>query len=482
MNGPNIGDQHSKLSSSTPQYPGSRAETASWRDIYGNVWTFGGFGYDGKTTRTPRVLNDLWLWNATTKVWTVVRQEHGDKGKVRLMPQARHGAAACGVTGIMFILFGGMELQGNTLYDTWIYNIKSSRWLPLYIHSSRQRVKVTHPPRRSHAATWCTKDSLVVFGGQDGISGHLLNDMWMLSLRKLTWVQTLDTSIFHGAPVDHLFPVPRSGATTWAGSDESLYLFGGNKNPKQLQGHLFHAATHLADTAALLADLWLFSLHNTSWTLIHTGLPLKPDVHNDVGVMEFPGQRQHSTSWDDEDNNLWLFGGEGIRDIFADMPRSQLLSDLWVYNVTLRQWVCCRRGTSYGDTYSHRGQRQTVSPTGRREATVWQYNNIVYITGGFGYDGRHKLAYLNDMWLHLRVNSSIPLYVNRKIESEHRKHHGLSGGIVFAISLFTFGGAVLIMGLYCFVKNIGNLPSFHHNSSRYNVKYSKIFDEANVET
>ncbi|KAI0226180.1 hypothetical protein LSAT2_023144 [Lamellibrachia satsuma] len=123
MNGPNIGDQHSKLSSSTPQYPGSRAETASWRDIYGNVWTFGGFGYDGKTTRTPRVLNDLWLWNATTKVWTVVRQEHGDKGKVRLMPQARHGAAACGVTG----------------------------------------------------------------------------------------------------------------ATTWAGSDESLYLFGGNKNPKQLQ-------------------------------------------------------------------------------------------------------------------------------------------------------------------------------------------------------------------------------------------------------
>jgi len=148
----------------------------------------------------------------------------------------------------------------------------------------------------------------------------------------------------------------------------------------------------------------------------------------------------------------------------------------------LKQWVCWTRGTSSGvDVYSHQGQRQSVSPTGRSGATVWQYNDIVYITGGFGYDGRHKITYLNDMWLYLPNNTSIPLHESKDIEGDPRRHHGLSGGVVFAISLSTFGGAVLIMGLYCFVKKFGNLPNFHR-SSGYNVRYSPLFDEAHVGT
>lgn len=480
MNGPNLGDQHSQLSSlDTPQYPGSRSGTASWRDTGGNVWMFGGFGLASKTTRIAHVLNDLWLWNATIGLWTLVKQKHGDE-KVRVVPQARHQAAACGVAGIMFILFGGMGPQGEPLYDTWIFDIKLSMWLPLYVHTSTERVKMIHPPARSHAAAWCTRDSLVVFSGQGGTGGFLLTDMWMLSLRNLTWVQLVDRPGIGSASGDDRVPLPRAGATTWTRSGGSLYLFGGNKNPRQTQDHLLHEAAHLTDTTVLLADLWLFSIHDFTWTSLHSGSPSEPPGQNDVGARECPGHRHLSMSWGDSDSHLWLFGGNGLKDIFADKTRSDMLSDVWTYHLTLKQWLCRTRGASPGDAvYNQRGQRQPVSPTGRRGATVWQYNDIVYITGGFGYDGRRKIAYLNDMWLYLPANASIPLYVSKEVE--RRKHSGLSGGAVFAISLSTFGGAVLIMGLYCFVKNFGNLPNFHR-SSGYNVRYSPLFDEAHVGT
>jgi len=483
MNGPNIGDQHSVLSSlDTLQYPGSRSGTASWRDPSGNVWMFGGFGLDSRTTRTAHVLNDLWLWNATSGMWALVNQKRGDDEKMRAVPQPRHHAAACGVPGIMFILFGGMGPQGEPLYDTWIFDIKSSKWLPLYIHTSRERVKMSHPAARSHTAVWCTPDSLVVFSGQGGTGGLLLRDMWMLSLRNLTWVPLVDRPGVSSASGADRVPLPRTGATTWVRTDGSLYLFGGNKNPTQTQGHFFHEAAHLLDTTVLLADLWLFSIHDASWTLLHRGSPSRPPGQNDIGAKEYPGPRHLSMSWGHSDSNLWLFGGNGLKDIFADKTRSDMLSDLWLYDVMLKQWVCWTRGTSSGvDVYSHQGQRQSVSPTGRSGATVWQYNDIVYITGGFGYDGRHKITYLNDMWLYLPNNTSIPLHESKDIEGDPRRHHGLSGGVVFAISLSTFGGAVLIMGLYCFVKNFGNLPNFHR-SSGYNVRYSPLFDEAHVGT
>jgi N-acetylneuraminic acid mutarotase len=40
--------------------PGGRDYPTSWRDASGNLWLFGGFGYD--STRTEGDLNDLWKY------------------------------------------------------------------------------------------------------------------------------------------------------------------------------------------------------------------------------------------------------------------------------------------------------------------------------------------------------------------------------------------------------------------------------------
>ena len=47
--------------------PGARQEAATWTDSKGNLWLFGGNGYDG--SGTLGYLNDLWELNPATKQW-----------------------------------------------------------------------------------------------------------------------------------------------------------------------------------------------------------------------------------------------------------------------------------------------------------------------------------------------------------------------------------------------------------------------------
>src|SRR5205085_7991268 len=49
--------------------PGSRVDTRAETDASGNVWMFGGYGYDN-TLFGVGDLNDLWRYNTTTNQWT----------------------------------------------------------------------------------------------------------------------------------------------------------------------------------------------------------------------------------------------------------------------------------------------------------------------------------------------------------------------------------------------------------------------------
>ena len=50
--------------------PGSRTRAASWRDSSGNLWLFGGDGYD--SAGTTGELNDLWKYDPAANQWTWV--------------------------------------------------------------------------------------------------------------------------------------------------------------------------------------------------------------------------------------------------------------------------------------------------------------------------------------------------------------------------------------------------------------------------
>ncbi len=55
---------------SASNVPGARQAANSWTDSSGNLWLFGGYGYD--STGNLGALSDLWQFNASSREWTSV--------------------------------------------------------------------------------------------------------------------------------------------------------------------------------------------------------------------------------------------------------------------------------------------------------------------------------------------------------------------------------------------------------------------------
>jgi hypothetical protein len=65
---------------STSNIPGARYGGASWVDVNGDLWLFGGYGYDGTTSGIAfhnfllvAMMNDLWRYRIISGDWTYMR-------------------------------------------------------------------------------------------------------------------------------------------------------------------------------------------------------------------------------------------------------------------------------------------------------------------------------------------------------------------------------------------------------------------------
>jgi hypothetical protein len=118
--------------------PGGRDSAVSWTDIYGNLWLFGGSGYD--STDSSASLDDLWEFNPSTVEWTWMgggSTEGAYTGEVpgvcgtlgvpsaTDIPGGRFGATGWTDSSGNFWLFGGeaFDCSGNSgwLNDLWEY-------------------------------------------------------------------------------------------------------------------------------------------------------------------------------------------------------------------------------------------------------------------------------------------------------------------------------------------------------------------------
>jgi N-acetylneuraminic acid mutarotase len=111
--------------------PASRYATASWLDSSGDLWLFGGWGYDGGSIEGR--LNDLWKFNPETLEWTWVSgsSSHGKAGTYGTqgtadssnIPGARYSAASWIDPQGKHWIFGGYGLdsagKGGWLNDLW---------------------------------------------------------------------------------------------------------------------------------------------------------------------------------------------------------------------------------------------------------------------------------------------------------------------------------------------------------------------------
>jgi N-acetylneuraminic acid mutarotase len=260
--------------------PGARYAASSWIDSSGNLWLFGGVGYDA--AGVVGNLNDLWRYSPTTNEWTWINGGSGDNAAgvygtqataaATNVPGARYSASSwIDASGDLWLFGGyGYDSTGSVgkLNDLWEYVPSSGQW------------------------TWVVGESVANASAVYGTLG------------------TASTSIVPGA---------RQAASSWTDSSGNLWLYGG-------------VGYDSSGGVGNLNDLWKFTPSTSEWTWVSGGSGDNVtgiyDTQGTASVDSVPGGRNSSSSWIDSSGDLWLFGGVG----YDSTGNLGYLNDLWQYN------------------------------------------------------------------------------------------------------------------------------------------------------
>jgi hypothetical protein len=410
--------------------PGSRFfGSVSWTDASGNLWLFGGDGYDSVLADGDCDLNDLWKYNMATNQWTWVSGSnlqnqigtYGTKGTPAAsnVPGARDSAVSWTDTSGNLWLFGGEgdDSVGNygQLNDLWKYSIASNQWTwvsgsnvaqPIGVYGTEGTPAATNVPGgRYSPVSWAdASGNLWLFGGFgfDSVlaDGQMdLNDLWKYNIasNQWTWISGANVAgqdgIYGtlGAPAASNVPGSRDSAVGWADTSGNLWLFG---------GYGFDATAGSAVFEDGLNDLWKYNIANNQWTWISGSNARKQNgTYGTLGTAapsNIPGARYGAISWADASGNFWLFGGIGF-DSTATV--AQPLNDLWEFTIANNQWTWMSGSNLTGQTGTY-GTQGTPAPgnvPGNRDFGVsWTDES-----GNFWlFGGETSTGAFNDLWMY----------------------------------------------------------------------------------
>lgn len=327
--------------SSENNMPGARTNSTIWSDNSGNVWLFGGVGYDSDSNLGW--LNDLWLWDGSTWTWLAgsnVINQSGVSGQASgNTPGARTSAQPWMAANGDLWLFagGGYDIDGlnGDLNDMWRWD--GSSWALVSdtsIANERGEYGIKNiaaatnlPGGRVWSVSW--QDSagdFWVFGGQgrdsQGVQGQL-NDLWRWDSNNWTWISggtmadQAGTYGTKGSTTNSNIPGGRSAAVSWLDSMGKVWIFGGRtKGSNKLSGQL--------------NDLWVWDGLNWTWMSGSDEVELAGAVFGTKGVAagsNRPSGRTDPVAWIDDNDYLWLFSGSG----YDANGRSGRMNDLWRY-------------------------------------------------------------------------------------------------------------------------------------------------------
>jgi N-acetylneuraminic acid mutarotase len=272
---------------SASNIPGGRWGAATYTDAAGDVWLFGGQGYD--SAATVGLLNDLWKYSGGQWTW-----------------------------------MGGSNIANKN----GIYGTKGTAAAGQF------------PGGRQNAVIWTDATGNVwVFGGfgldatlsVSAISGKnpTLNDLWEFKGGQWIWISGSDTANQTGTYGTQLVaaaantPGSRWGAVGWSDAKGSLWIFGGWGYDSD--------STH---GTGFLNDIWEYNTSTGQWkwwkgssNVNQNGAYLKQGVSF---VDTVPGARRGTLLWQpDFLHYVWIFGGQGYDATAAN--GNGYLSDLWTY-------------------------------------------------------------------------------------------------------------------------------------------------------
>ncbi len=340
--------------SASSNLPGSRQYPLTWLDTIGNLWLFGGYGFD--SNGNVGTLSDMWEYSPSTSQWTWISGSNIDNQPGQ---------------------FGPPAISALTNY----------------------------PGARNSAVGWTdSSGNLWMFGGNN--NGRELSDLWKFNPATYEWAWMGGSQTFNQLN-NVSSPGARDSASAWTDSSGNFWLFGGTG----------YSASEPSEDG-YLNDLWEFAPLTNQWTLISgstaSGQSGAYGVQAVSSSFNAPGGRYSASSWIDPFGNLWLFGGFGYDSAGKYGPEN----DLWEFTQSSWTWVagsnvthsgnyqCTDNGTVCGQV-GVCGALGTPSPTnspgGRSSAATGWLDRLgdPWLLGGGAFDCSPQFgdfADLNDMW------------------------------------------------------------------------------------
>lgn len=246
---------------------------------------------------------------------------------------------------------------------------------------------LNHPPSLYEACEFTDQQgNLWLFGGD----GQLWADLWKFDPLTAEWAwmggpQTANACGNYGVkgvpavtnwPGSHAY-----GAYTFVDTAGDFWLFGG-------------WGIDVNCNTGALNDLWRLELSTLTWTWMSGG-----NTTGQAGVfgtyqvfdpLNYPGGKlEGATSWTDNNNNLWLFGGESQGGV--------QWNDMWKYDIATNQWAWMQGSNFSGaaGVYGTKGISSPLNTPGSRQAYCkWKDNaGNLWLFAGTDYS-----FYASDLW------------------------------------------------------------------------------------
>jgi N-acetylneuraminic acid mutarotase len=371
--------------------PGSRDGAASWIDNSGNLWMFGGWGYDSGGVLGD--LNDFWVYHLPAPLPAAATPQFN-------VPSGTY-------TTVQTVTITDATPGATILYSTDGGNTVNTYTGPITVSSSETIVAVARATGYNQSAIATVSYTV-----------NLQTPTPILSVPSGTYGSVLlsISDAENGAAIHYTLDgsTPTKSSPSYSGSfqiasSETVQAIAigtlNGETPSDVAG-----ATYVIDPTAASTAEWV-------WLAGESTLP-NPDsttpngngregFYGQLGVPSkdnLPGGRDSAVSWTDPSGTYWLFGGEG----FDSAHVWGYLNDLWKFNPATQTWAWMSGSTTVpglelpaAGSYGKLGVAAASNvPSGRTNAVSWvDAAGNLWLFGGAVSNDSGNYDY-NDLWMY----------------------------------------------------------------------------------
>lgn len=395
--------------------PGARVDACTWTDATGNLWLYGGYGYDNFGQQG--VLSDLWKYDIAGNVWTWVKGDsmrnkpavYGTQGVAAAAnsPGGRQDGMGWTDSGGNFWMFGGSQFS-----DIWKYNPITNQWTWISgsqvmnqpaVYGLQGIPSAFNTPGTRYSPTYAADPlgNFWLFGG----NGVLNSDLWKFDIGLLQWTWIKGTSqatvngVYgtQGQASPSVYPGGRMAGCMWIDAN-FIWMFGGNGMD----------ATNTPTSSVYLNDVWKYNISSGQWMWVkgsNTGNQnAVTSAMETFSASYTPGARVGSLGFKDTQGKFWIFCGIGFT-----TGNSGYLNDLWKYDPVSNQWAWMQGSqlTLQNGIFGTQGVPSIFNMPGSRiQTSGWiDNNNNIWLNGGYGMPQSGQWNYLNDLWKYNNCSS-----------------------------------------------------------------------------